>query len=102
MVKLPNEIVTDTEVERVHGYSNFGDMTKRAVVDQGVLTYAFGFTSGHTQMSILQEHGLIRKSPTYSSTLTKKGFTYLRAMFFGVPLHKIMELRSATGDRDNG
>lgn len=88
------EIVPDADVERVHANANFGGLGKREVVDQGVLTYAFGYTSGHTQMTILREHGLITKPHHYSAALTKKGFLYLRAMFPGVPLEQILKIRS--------
>jgi hypothetical protein len=79
----PSEIISDAEIERVHGHANFGDMSKRGVVDDGVLKYAFGYTSGHTQLCILQEHGLIRKPRpgSYSSVLTQKGSNYLRAVY---------------------
>ena len=93
-MKTTAEIVPDADVERVHGHTNFGpDLTPRDVVDQGVLTYAFGYTSGHTQMTILIEHGLIAKSHNYTSRLTKKGLSYLRSMFMQVPLTEIMRLR---------
>lgn len=90
----PAEIVPDVEVERVHANANFGPyLTKRDVVDQGVLTYAFGYTSGYTQMTILREHGLIEKPDRYNSHLTKKGYRYLHAMFNNVPLSEIMKVR---------
>ncbi len=90
----PEEVIPDSEIEAVHG-GNFGSMTKRGVVDEGVLKYAFGYQSGHTQLQILMEHGLIRKpkAGSYYSTLTKKGQAYLRAMFSEVRLGKILELR---------
>lgn len=76
------EIVTDEEVDRVHGNANFGGATKRWVVDEGVLKYALGFSGGHTQLTILLEHGLLRKpSPgRYDTDLTKKGKSYARAL----------------------
>lgn len=83
MAISPHEIITDAEIDRVHGHANFGDMSKRSVVNEGLLKYAFGFTSGFTQLSILIEHGLVRKPlpGSYSTTLTKKGFKYLQAVF---------------------
>ena len=95
-MKRPADIVSDAEVDRVHGYANFGPtLTKRQVVNQGVLTYAFGYTSGHTQMTILLEHGLIAKPHGYNSRLTKKGLAYLRAVFRRVQLSEIMKLAEA-------
>lgn len=75
------KIISDEEVQRVHGFANFGRMTPREVLAEGVLKYAYGYTTGHTQLSILLEHGLIRKPApgSYRSTLTKKGQAYLRA-----------------------
>lgn len=57
-------------------------MTPRQVVDEGVLKYAFGYSTGHTQMTILLQHRLIRKPRpmTYDTHLTKKGKAYLRAL----------------------
>jgi hypothetical protein len=85
MTELPSDIISDAEIERVHGYANFGGIKKRTVVDEGVLKYAFGYSGGSTQLSILLEHGLIRKprSMHYDSDLTKKGKRYLRAVFGG-------------------
>lgn len=93
MTDSVKEIVSDNDVDRVHANANFGSMTKRQVVDEGVLKYAFGFSTGHTMMTILSEHGLIQKPTGYSSKLTKKGYRYLQAMFANVPLKKILELR---------
>lgn len=75
------EIISDEEVIRVHGYANFGDMTPREVIAEGVLKYAMGYTGGGTQLSILVEHKLIRrpKPGSYRSTLTVKGVQYPRA-----------------------
>lgn len=76
------ELISDAEVARVHGYANFGDMTPRDVIRDGVVKYAMGYTGGHTQLSILIEHALIHKPKpgSYQSTLTKKGRAYLRAI----------------------
>lgn len=75
------EIVPDAEVERVHGHANFGSMTKRVVVDDGILKRAFGYHCGSTQLRILVEHGLVRiRSPFDEGSLTGKGRRYLRAL----------------------
>ena len=85
MSESPSSIISDQDVARVHGNANFGGMSQRQVIDEGVLKYAFGYTSGSTQMSILIEHGLLRKPRpgSYHSTLTLKGQRYLRAVFGG-------------------
>ena len=95
MAEETTEIVSGEEMESDHADANFGYISKRDVVDEGVLKYAFGFSSGHTQLTILQEHGLVRQTRSYSSTLTKKGQKYLRAMYRGEPvIGKMMHLRT--------
>lgn len=79
----PQEIISDEEIVSVHGNANFGsDMTPREVVNEGVLKYAFGYHSGHTQLCILMAHGLITKPRpgSYDASLTKKGKRYARAL----------------------
>lgn len=80
-LKRPEEIVTDAEIERVHGHANFGSRSKRAVVDEGVLKRTFGYSCGATMRAILIEHGLIRvRNPFHEGSLTAKGRRYLRAL----------------------
>ena len=79
----PAQIVSDADVERVHGYANFGpEMSNRDVLAVGVDHYANGFTTGHTMMCILLEHGLIKRPRPgkYKSSLTKKGDRYRLAV----------------------
>lgn len=71
------EIISDEEIERVHGNANFGGMDKREVVNQGVLKCASGYYQGSTSKAIIAEHGLIDKE----YTLTPKGRMYLWAAF---------------------
>ena len=79
----PEEIISDAELLRVHGYANFGDMTPREVVNDGVRKYAVGFSAGYTQMTILREHGLITKPKPgrYGANLTAKGKRYARSIY---------------------
>lgn len=82
-LKRVAEVVSDEEIARVHGRANFGPtMTPRDVVNEGVLKYAIGYHSGHTQLCILLEHGLITKPRPgrYDASLTKKGKRYARAL----------------------
>lgn len=67
------EIVSDEEVEKVHGSAQFG-IPKRAVLDLGVLKCASGYYQGFTSKVICIEHGLITPK-TYK--LTRKGQKYL-------------------------
>lgn len=71
------EIISDEEIERVHGNANFGSMNedKRAIVNQGVLKCAAGFYQGSTSTRIITDHGLIDND----YKLTSKGREYLWA-----------------------
>ena len=93
MAETVQDVVSDAEIERVHGRADFGSMTKRAVVNEGVLKYSMGYEGGWTQLHILQEHSLVAKfRGTYKSKLTKKkGTRYLRAML-GRHFRRLMEL----------
>lgn len=71
------ELIPDEEIEKVHANANFGRMSKREVVNQGVLKCASGYHQGSTSMSIIKEHGLI--NDRYE--LTAKGRMYLWAAF---------------------
>ena len=76
------EIISDAEIIRVHAYANFGSMTPREVVNDGVRKTAVGYHCGHTQVCILREHGLITKSRgmSFDVNLTKKGKRYARVL----------------------
>lgn len=74
---MAEEIISDEEIEHVHGNANFGSMSKRQVVDQGVLKCASGYYQGYTSTRIITEHGLVDKE----YNLTPKGKTYLWAAF---------------------
>lgn len=76
-IKEMRAIVSDTEIELVHGKSNFGSMRKRDVVNLGVLKCASGYYQGSTSKQIIKQHGLI--DSTY--ILTEKGRSYLWAAF---------------------
>lgn len=73
------ELVTDEELDKVHGNANFG-ISKRDVLMLGVLKCASGYYQGHTSKTICIQHGLITKK-TYK--LTDKGRKYLWAAFNG-------------------
>lgn len=82
LIERLREIVSDDEVARVHGNANFGTMSPREVVNDGVRKYAVGYQGGHTQLCILMEHGLITKPRPgrYDASLTKKGRRYFREL----------------------
>ena len=90
------EILSDEEIERVHANANFGTTDKRRVVEEGVLKYAMGYTSGATQLAILVEHKLVRRprGTSYHTTLTDKGQDYLRAMTFRVGFSTLLDFLS--------
>jgi hypothetical protein len=71
------EIISNEEVERVHGNANFGGMKKRDVVDYGILKCASGYFQGSTSTAIIKAHGLI----TDEYEITPKGKMYLWEAF---------------------
>lgn len=77
------DVISEDDVVRVHGYANFGDLTPREIVNSGVLKYSMGHTGGSTQIAILREHKLITKPKGYHANLTEKGKWYLREMLTG-------------------
>ena len=77
------DIIDDKKLNEVHGNANFGSMTPREVVNDGVLKYSMGYSGGATQIAILREHGLITKPKGYYANLTKKGKMYLRTLVAG-------------------
>lgn len=72
-----SEIVSDGELAQAFGNANFGNMTPRDVVRQGVLKCASGFYQGHTSMTICKELGLI----DHQYEVTAKGRQYLWEAF---------------------
>lgn len=75
-----DQIIDDDKIIRVHANSNFGSTSPRDVVNDGVVKCAVGYGCGSTQIKILQEHGLVYKTRSYSPGLTKKGKEYARAL----------------------
>ena len=103
MTKTQNEllaaIISDEEIIRVHGHANFGSMSPREVVNDGVWKSAVGYHCGHTQFSILRDHGLITKPKgmSYDVNLTKKGKRYARLILAALrsPDPEVERLRGA-------
>lgn len=80
----PEDIITDAEIERVHGHADFGEGTvKREVVNRALLKCACGYYDGHTARTIIADHGLIRDARARGSAtaLTARGRKYLWAVF---------------------
>jgi hypothetical protein len=101
VIHQPDEIVTDEQIEFVHAYANFGSMSKRDVVNDGVLKYYMEYTCGGTQIQILSEHGLIKRARDVHSskaTLTAKGRAYLKAILKSASFSGLM---SAINQKDN-
>lgn len=78
-----DELISDAEIARIHDHANFGSMSPRDVVNDGVRKYAVGYEGGSTQIAILLEHGLITKPRpgSYAANLTAKGKRYARVLF---------------------
>ena len=79
----PEEIISDEEIERIHGHANFGSVSKRSVVDEAVLKTSCGYHTGGTARSIIIEHGLAKSQndPNKVPKLTAKGRLYLWSAF---------------------
>lgn len=77
------KIISDDEIARVHAHANFGSMSPREVVNEGVRKTAVGYHCGSTQLHILRDHGLVTKPSPGSSDcdLTKKGKNYARVLY---------------------
>lgn len=73
------QMISDEELTKVFAYANFGSMSNREVVKQGLLKCAGEWHQGHTSRTILFELGLIGKN----YTLTKKGGRYLFEAYKG-------------------
>lgn len=84
-MRNPELIISDEEIERIHGNANFGSMDKRTVVNQGVLKCAAGYHQGYTSNEIIKAHGLV----TAGYRLTKKGREYLWAVFANEPSQSV-------------
>lgn len=76
-MKKTNDIITDEEIEKIHGNANFGGLSKRDVVNYAVLKCASESYQGRTSRRITTEHGLINEK----YELTSKGRSYLWAAF---------------------
>lgn len=79
------EIITDDEVDNIHGHANFGSTSKRGVIAFSLLKYACGFYTGSTARRIVTDHRLITPK---GKKLTKKGREYLWAVFGRTRLKK--------------
>ncbi|MBI9080873.1 MAG: hypothetical protein JEY79_14180 [Pseudodesulfovibrio sp.] len=76
----PEDIISEEEVESVHGYAQFGPFhTKREIINRGVLKCAMGYHQGNTARHILHDHGLIDCMYGEGYRLTTKGRAYLVA-----------------------
>lgn len=67
------ELIPDADLDRAWGNANFGGMTKREVLREGVLKCLAGWHQGHTSKTICTELGLI--SQAYR--VTPKGRAYI-------------------------
>lgn len=78
----PEELISDSEIERVHANANFGDTPMREIVDSALLKIACGYSNGSTAQHILADHGLIiSRHGRGSRSLTSRGKKYLYAVY---------------------
>ena len=71
------DIVSNEEIEKVWGRSDFGSMRRREVIKYGLLECVAGYKQGKTAQQIITELGLI----TEKYRITKKGRQYLWEAF---------------------
>jgi len=71
------KIISEIELKKAFGNSNFGNISNRDVLKSTLLKCASGYYSGHTAKCIVEELGLV----TLKWTLTKKGKEYLYDAF---------------------
>lgn len=85
-----SDLITDAEIDSVHGFANFGGQSKRSIVDESVLKVASRLHIGSTATRILADHGLIKKKYRRGyKILTKRGREYLYVAFkTTAPTHK--------------
>lgn len=77
-------IVSDEEMEKAFGYSNFGSTPKREVLIDSLLKTIEGYHYGQTANAIITELGLIKSTGSYPDApryLTEKGIQYLKAYY---------------------
>lgn len=72
------EIISEIDLDRAFGNSNFGTISKREVVRNSLLKCVGGFRTGHTAKCIVEELGLVRRSEW---KITKLGGRYLFAAY---------------------
>ena len=88
------DIIPDEEIA-AHHFGRFGPGSDpRHVLDEGVLKSAFGYANGSTVCAILRRHGLTNAN----HCLTKKGKMYLRALFAGVSLERVLAFARGASD----
>lgn len=75
----PQDIITDAQIKREH-WGDFGSNTPREVVDGGVWSIGFGYSTGFTCARILHAHKLVTNPRSRNVRLTKKGTLYFRAI----------------------
>lgn len=79
-MKKLEEMVPLDEILNVQGTSNFGSMSPREIVNDGVFKVLMGYACGSTQLSILQKLKMISNESIYNPSLTEKGMEYAREL----------------------
>lgn len=77
------QILSNAEIERVHANANYGDMSKREVVNNGVWHVLMDYHIGATTRQIIIELGLAvaDENPHLPVRLTDKGRKYAVALY---------------------
>jgi predicted transcriptional regulator len=68
--------MTNEEIDKAFENTNFGSRTPKQVINESLLQYAIGYSTGRTSTLILQDLGLIQIQKNKSVKLTAKGRSY--------------------------
>jgi hypothetical protein len=71
-----SDLISDDQIDKAFGYSNFGNRTKRDVLIDTLKKVSGGWYTGHTATSIALELGLIEKRTNHYG-LSDSGLDYL-------------------------
>ena len=75
---INHPVVDDADIELAFTDTNFGDVDRRHLLQQGVLKFQANFSSGYTLTTIMKELGLV----TPKGRISKKGRRFLFQSFF--------------------
>ncbi len=81
---LPEELIPEKKIIKAWSNANFGEEinnNKRELVNNTLLKYACGMSSGHTAFSICMELGLLKMNSRNKVVFTAFGHEYLYSVY---------------------